>query len=429
MDISDYIKKIHAKSLLSSISSCDNEPKQNRAIDIIVPVFNGFEELQLCVAALLKFTHKKHQITFYNDASTDERIKPFLDKLTDKHVSLHVVHQIENRGYLHNINFAMQQSKNDVVLLNADTQVTENWLEELAIIAADKNIGIVCPLSDNATILSLNKSCLENIAELHDFSGQWYALPTAVGSCMYIKRFIIEKFGVFDDYYHPGYGEECDYSLKIRQADFQIACAPAAFVFHHGSASFQDDANVLKQQHQDLLDLRWYGYSAEVENFSENNPIHFIEDYLTNCKQENNVLHVVHGLESLAGVELFTKKLLNDLPNTYNNHVLIYSVNPIPGLSRQSFRLNENTKISKYQFFSYSHHTKIANLIVNIKHNELDIMFMRYLLFGQYKMVHFHSLVNNGSLIWPLICEYLAIPYVVSCHDHFVACSNFSLLK
>lgn len=424
MNFKNYIQKTIDQTILNH---CDKAPS-NHNIDIIIPVYNGYDALKKNVASLLQHTEKRHKIHYYNDASTDQRIKPFLDQICAEHQHISVLHRDVNSGYLKNVNQAMLASTEDVILLNADTQVTKNWLNEIINIAAEPEVAIVCPLSNNATILSIQPDLLSKIDKRSHFSGQWYSLPTAVGSCMLIKRAIIDQFGVFDEYYDPGYGEECDYSFKIRSAGHQIACAPASFVYHEGSVSFQSDANTLKQQHQQLLDLRWPQYQSEIANFIENNPIVLIEEYLHADSEEKNILHVVHGIENKGGVELFTKEFISGLPDDINNTIFLPHPIRINSNARLIKKLNKQIRLVYFPLINQKVENKIGHQSADLYNENLDALFIRQLLSGSYNIVHFHSLVSMGSMMWPLICQALGINYMISSHDHFSVCFNYSLL-
>jgi len=406
---------------------CDNKPNQ-ATIDIIIPVYNGFSALKKCFKSLIINTSSRFKLYFYNDASTDSNLKPWLDKQALQHAHVNIIHHNSNKGYLSTVNHAMLNTANDVVLLNSDTQVTPNWLEELSLVGNQASIAITCPLSDNASILSLDAKTCQNHGKLKHFSRQWYAIPTAVGSCMLIKRWAIKKFGVFDAFYHPGYGEECDYSFRIRSAGYHIACAPASFVFHSGSESFSEQAEPLKQQHQKMLDLRWPNYLKETQYFAENNPIQLAEETLNFQTNKNNVLHVVHGINSKGGVELFTKELLTQLETSICNTVLLPCKDSIPWSTVKIQTYSKNIRFIHYQFNNHKVASKINNKNADLEHKELDLLFIRQILSGNYDLVHFHSFVGIGSLKWPEICQQQGLPYLVSCHDHFPLCFNFALL-
>ncbi len=421
--LSLYIEKLVENSHFNTV-----QPQQlDLSYSIVIPVFNGLNYLKKCIDSLLKYTDFKHKIYLFNDASTDNHMQPWLEKLANHYHHITVVNQKNNVGYLKNVNQAFSATDNDVVLLNSDTQVTQNWLEELSFIAQHDKVGIVCPLSDNATILSLEKNLLKHISKLKNFSGQWYPLPTAVGSCMLIKRNILNQFGGFDEYYDPGYGEECDYSLRIRKAGYFVACAPASFVFHVGSISFQKKANSLKQLHAKLLDLRWPNYNLEIQQFINKQPLKHVENYLFNSTKKNAILHVVHGLIYKGGVELFTRELLAKLPKT-DNHTVLVPFNPKnKKVLKQFYNFESHIRVIEYPI--ESHINTIGNLYADLKSPVLDLMFVKYLNSAHFKLVHFHSFVNTCSMSWPLICHRLKVPYLLSVHDHSFICINYSLMN
>lgn len=422
MNFDHYIQQIIQKAQFNRV---ENASSLITACDIIIPIYNGFEALQKCLESVFSHTSNHHRVILLNDASTDKRVKPFLDGFSER-TNVAVVHRQQNMGYLRNVNKTLKQFSRDVVLLNSDTVVTNGWLEELTLIASSSGVGIVCPLSDNATILSVDNNLLQNTERLGRFHGQWYPIPTAVGSCMLMKKEILSQFGCFDEYYHPGYGEECDYSMRIREKGYSVACAPAAFVYHVGSQSFSENSERLKEQHQKLLDLRWPGYDKEIQGFIENNPVEIVNQFLAQNEDGKNILHVVHGLDDKGGVEIFTSEILKGVGEDYFHSVL----RPERGLEttsefdRNSVRVTDFPNPQKRRYLT----SMIGNRNANLYEENLDIYFCRLLLTGNYSFVHFHSLVDVGSLVWPLICKAIKIPYIFSAHDHFFICYNYSLI-
>ena len=61
--------------------------KRTEAVDIIIPVYNGYDDLQLCMPSVLKHTDlTKHRLILINDCSPDERIAPYLDSFAGEHI-------------------------------------------------------------------------------------------------------------------------------------------------------------------------------------------------------------------------------------------------------------------------------------------------------------------------------------------------------
>ena len=126
--------------------------KRNKHVDIVIPIYNAYEDLQICVESLKKNTDLSvHRLILINDNSPDERIYPYLEEQKSDHIL--VFHNEKNQGFSANINLGMSQSsENDVLLLNSDTVVTKNWVENMLKCAySSETIGTVTPLSNNAT--------------------------------------------------------------------------------------------------------------------------------------------------------------------------------------------------------------------------------------------------------------------------------------
>ena len=99
-----------------------------RGTDIIIPVYNAFEELKLCLASIYEYTDlKKNRLILIDDNSTDKRIGEYLDGQCAENTI--VIHNKQNQGFSANINMGLSQSQTrDAILLNSDTIVTERWV-------------------------------------------------------------------------------------------------------------------------------------------------------------------------------------------------------------------------------------------------------------------------------------------------------------
>ncbi len=390
-------------------------------VEIVVPIFNGFKIVKNCIAKLLKHTSKIHTITLLNDASTNVKLNEYLQQKSQQHEHIQLVTRENNLGYLKNINSHLKNTKKAVVLLNSDTKVTTGWLEAMLEVASDSRIGVVCPLSNNASILSLPNIRASHIKHLSKLIGLWFPIPTAVGFCMLIKPGLWKKLKGFDPYYDPGYGEECDFSMLVRQNGLQIGCSPAAYVDHQGSQSFKNQSILLQQQHQHLLDLRWPSFTQEVNQFIATNPVNHIKQWLINqINSKPRVLHIVHSIKSKGGVELFTKSLVESFDDKFHHTILLRKHN-------KSTQIVASSEIIEIDMLAFKPEHIIFNLPADLYNHKLDLYFKDLLQWGSFKYVHFHSTVGIGTNIWPQICYHLEIPYALFFHDHSGLCQIFSL--
>ena len=419
--LNQYLERIENAACINPASS----EEFINGVEIVVPIYNGFLAVKKCINSLLKYTSKSQVITILDDASTDKQLSQYLQQICEKNRHIKWVVRKTNHGYLANINLHLRGSKHAILLLNSDTEVTDGWLDEMMNVAVDPKVGVVCPLSNNATLLTLPDVDTEQIRSLKELSGYWFPIPTAVGFCMLIKPGLWQQIKGFDPYYDPGYGEECDFSMSVRQQNLQVACAPASYVFHQGSVSFKKQAHSLQRKHQHLLDLRWPQYQQEISQFIKNNPVQWIKQWLINQHTEKSrILHVVHGIENKGGVELFTRQLLQSFDDTFHHTVL---VNTAGKDVYRPLSAEWPIEVIKLNMDAFDPDHVIFKLPADLYHFKLDVYFKDLLQWGGFAHVHFHSTVGIGTAVWPQICNFLGIPYGIFFHDHSGLCEIFSL--
>jgi GT2 family glycosyltransferase len=216
---------------------------------VIVPVFNAFEHLQACLAALAHASPQA-QVLIIDDASSDPRVRPLLENWAASSVRHELQFQDRNRGFVHTANAGMRQAARDVILLNSDTEVSSGWLEALArCLNSSDEIATATPWTNNGEIASVPGFCVANppppdreaIARVlrEQARPRYPEIPTSVGFCMAISRTAIQRVGLFDEAaFGHGYGEENDFSMRARALGLRNVLCDDAYVVHHGGASF-----------------------------------------------------------------------------------------------------------------------------------------------------------------------------------------------
>lgn len=223
------------------------------AIDIIVPVYRGLEHTRRCIESVLASgMGVPAELIVINDASPEPELVAWLESQAHRFTLLH---NTTNLGFVGTVNRGMRMHPwRDVVLLNSDTEVANDWLVRLADAAwMDGRTGSVTPFSNNATICSYPRFCEDNplppgieVAELDRLCrgvnpGKRIAIPTAVGFCMYIRRDCLNEVGLFDEtLFGKGYGEENEFCMRSGLRGWQHYLAADVFVFHQGGVSFAE---------------------------------------------------------------------------------------------------------------------------------------------------------------------------------------------
>ena len=266
---------------------------------VCVPVYDGFASVERCLSTLASApVGTSFRNVIINDASPDERITPMLNAFALANPRMQVRHNAINRGFTWNVNqaFAAASVDEHVCLLNSDTLVTSNWLDEmLKCVTDDPSIGTVTPFSNNATICSFP-----------DFSRAWpvpetlereriaramrehptppVELPTGVGFCMLISAACRAKVGLFDIENFPrGYGEENDFCMRAAAAGFRNVLCPNAYVAHEGGVSFSESTAALMKIGGERLLVKHPTYDAEVSAWIARDPVKARRDAITDA--------------------------------------------------------------------------------------------------------------------------------------------------
>ncbi|MDO8953622.1 MAG: glycosyltransferase [Gammaproteobacteria bacterium] len=253
-----------------------------RNVVVIIPVYADWPSLEVCLDSLKRYLAAHHKVILVNDCG------PEADWLEKKILSF--IHGLPNYQYYsnsHNLGFVKTCNRavlelntykdHDVLLLNSDTRVTEGFLEEMleVLYSAEKH-GVVCPRSNNASILSVpfpNQITTEELSyktflSYRDSWPRYTIIPTGVGFCILIRRELIANFGLFDEIYGKGYNEENDFCMRISEYGYSCIMANHAFVFHIASVSFGNELKAqLDSKNHKILIQRYSYYSKAITEY------------------------------------------------------------------------------------------------------------------------------------------------------------------
>ena len=296
---------------------------QNLAI--VIPVHNGAEEVRRCLDSLARHRPGDSVVVLVDDASTNPAILPMLRDFAGANEAVRVVAATENRGFIATVNrgAAEAPADADLLFLNTDTEVTAGWADEMrAALASHTGAAVCCPLSNNATILSVPRFQQEtpltfgldagHMATLvRTAAGEMasVAIPTPIGFCMLVKREAWHRWGPFDEAFGRGYGEEDDFGQRVQAAGAVVICALRAFVFHKGAASFGSSPELAerKRRNGELLLARWPEYDTRTKAWCRANPMRPFHERLWRTllappAMQVHVLHVMQQWTLVGGL-------------------------------------------------------------------------------------------------------------------------------
>ena len=226
-------------------------------VDVVIPVYGGAQETLRCLYTVLTTpVATPHEVIVINDAGPVPELNAMLRSLAGRGLFTLEQHRA-NQGFVKTVNHGLRlHRERDVVILNSDTEVYNDWLDRLLRHAAEHpRLATVTPLSNNATICSYPETLSDNrlglevghpdidvlAAEVNP--GKHVLTPTGVGFCMYMRREAIRDVGLLDErHFGRGYGEENDFCQRAIRRGWSNAIACDTYVRHVGSVSFKGEA-------------------------------------------------------------------------------------------------------------------------------------------------------------------------------------------
>ncbi len=409
--------------------------KSHSVIDVVIPVFNGREHIARCLNSLLNSRcQTPYRLIIIDDASTDEALSRTLEFLSGQLEFIYLRNE-ENQGFVYSANRGMRYSaENDVVLLNSDTEVYNDWLDRLRQAAYGKNnIATVTPLTNNGTIVSYPRFLEENplpsdidaksldrlAARLH--AGHVVEIPTAVGFCMYIRREALDKAGLFDEaLFGRGYGEENDFSLRALRHGLIHVAAPSIFVRHEGGVSFGKEKKKLIREHLKILNRKYPGYDSLIRSFIERDPLRpyrarLDEARLRRLRRHSNIILLSHTRG--GGTEVAVQR---EIEQRNRNNESVFRLFPVPGGKGRMMvhpghaETGAMSNLGPFDLQDAEDRRKLSKILRGLRLRELVIH-------------HTIDLGANAPDVLRRFSKEAALPYSFVIHDYLSVCPRVCL--
>ncbi|MFZ2986373.1 glycosyltransferase family 2 protein [Ideonella sp.] len=257
-------------------------------VDVIIPVYAGVQETLCCIESVLTApVSTPFELVVVDDCSPDPALSAALRALSQRGLITLLVNA-ENLGFVRTVNRALAlHSERDVVILNADARVFNNWLDRmLAHWQGRDDVATITPLSNNATICSFPETLVDNgpmtgeeAAALDHLASRINAgvavdAPTGVGFCMAMRRSVLNEIGLLDAVrFGRGYGEENDWCQRALQHGRRNLLVADVFALHQGAVSFASESSERILAAMAVLAETFPGYAADVSRFVSLDPL------------------------------------------------------------------------------------------------------------------------------------------------------------
>ncbi len=411
-------------------------------VDLVIPTYNAYDYVVECVKSVkTNTTNVPYRFVFVNDASTDDRIKEFY--LKEKRDIDLCIENKKNLGFVKTANKGMAASLiNDVVLLNTDTVVTNNWLSNLQKSIYKKNIYATAnPLSNNASIYSIkdvdvlikSNISLEFLSKTIEQSSLNvnFEIPVGVGFCMYLKRSIIKEVGLFDEVFERGYGEESDYCMKCNLLGYKHILVDCSFVYHKGHVSMLTTGDISESNdsidaHEQIIKKRYANYDELIRSFINDGVFNRISQNIMQniislmAEKRKKILYVIHSPingETIGGTEFHVRDLTEGLDDTYAIYVL-YLKNGRHFVVEEYINGVKTSYLFEAPFFIDKFMTTNPYLFK---------LYLRIIQVFDIDIVHIQHLINHTFDVINA-AKSIGVPVIMTVHDYYLVSIDYNLL-
>ncbi len=224
----------------------DKHEIKKSVTSIIVLNYNAGNLLLDCVESIFKTKSHKFEVIIIDNVSTDNSHK----KCKEEFPQVRLIENKENLGYCEGNNVGIRNAKGEfIVILNPDTKVEPNWLEELFKAYEIFGEGLYQP-----KIMAFKNNLFESGGNMLQVFGFGYSkgrgvedkgqydkageIGYASGACLFTKTNILKKIGLFDPFIFL-YHDDLDLGWRAAQLGIKSFYASKSKIYHAGSYNYK----------------------------------------------------------------------------------------------------------------------------------------------------------------------------------------------
>ena len=396
-------------------------------VDIIVPIYNAEKSLPKFFQDVQK-TNVQYRLILIDDASTDEHTQQLLKQYVKEHTNVDLVRNSQNIGMVGSINRGLAMSRNHVVLLSANVELPQNWLERLiAPIVKDPTVASATPFTNSGSICGFPLSFKNNTVFNHidvdqidrffrEIRSIYTTIPIGVGFCMALSQSAIREVGLMDQKtFGMGFGEDTDWCRRAILKGFRNVMVENLYVYHNtGNSFFTDDRRRRMQLNREKLIAKHPDLIEIMRSFSSEDPLGPIRSYVL-CRLTSvlsSKRYMIFHSELAGGSNIYIQRYAEHRRNEKAVTVMIRY--------RRSTRLYQ----VEYQWGKYKAILDMESL------NEV---------FSFCDKMELNQLIVNHLVTYPNVREHLkkireyaeekGIRLMMMVHDYYLICPSMYLMN
>ena len=216
------------------------EKTSHPMVSIIILNYNAGQILLDCFESVVKTNYDNFEIIVVDNASED---KSYM-KCKEKFERIHLIENEKNLGYCEGNNVGIKSAKGEfVVILNPDTIVDPDWLNELFLAYYKHGEALYQPkhlsLKEKSTIMSTGNMMNvfgfgyarekgEKDVNQHNTIEQ---IGYASGTCLFVPSSIFKKVGLLDPFIFL-YHDDLDFGWRAAQLGIKSYYVPSSVIYH-----------------------------------------------------------------------------------------------------------------------------------------------------------------------------------------------------
>jgi GT2 family glycosyltransferase/glycosyltransferase involved in cell wall biosynthesis len=256
-------------------------------IDVVVPAFRNVLATQRCLDSLLAAPNRTAmEIIVVDDASPEPELVRYLREQENRG-RITLLEQASRQGYAAAVDRAATlHPERDLVVVQSDGEVANDWLDRLTAHAAAAGVGVVGTFTSAAGSATYPRAqCAnpmpsgESVATLDRLfaqanRGESVALPSVDGPCLYFRRECLAAVGQLGSApLEDDYGAEIGFCLRAGAAGFRHLVAGDVFVGHDAHASYgAAEAAQLHERSRTALAEHYPDFAAQQSEVLHHDP-------------------------------------------------------------------------------------------------------------------------------------------------------------
>ena len=211
-------------------------------VSIIILNYNAGQLLSDCIESIFKTKYDNYEVILVDNASMDKSYK----KCKEKFNRIHLIENEKNLGYCEGNNVGIREAKGEyVVILNPDTKVEPNWLDELVVAYRKHGDALYQP-----KILAFENKIFESAGNMLQIFGFGYPkgrgesdegqynkpenIGYASGACLFTSMKVLNNIGYFDPFLFL-YHDDLELGWRAAQRGIKSSYVPSAIIYHLAS--------------------------------------------------------------------------------------------------------------------------------------------------------------------------------------------------